>query len=46
MTAGGRRLATLFHVASLEEPSDLKPTYHVKYVSKLPWLQMHNILTL
>ena len=33
------------YAASLVDPSDFKPTFHVNYQSKLPWLEMHDDLT-
>ena len=33
------------YAASLEKPEDFKPTFHVNYESKLPWLEMHDDLT-
>ena len=32
--AGGMHL----YAASLEDPADFEPTFHVNYQSKLPWL--------
>ena len=32
------------YAASLEEPAEFKPTFHVNYESKLPWLAMHDDL--
>ncbi len=28
------------YAATLEDPSDFEPTFHVNYESKLPWLQI------
>lgn len=33
------------YAASLEDPSKFKPTFHVNYESKLPWLEMNDDLT-
>jgi len=33
------------YAASLENPDDFKPTFHVNYSSKLPWLEMEDNLT-
>jgi len=33
------------YAASLENPDDFKPTFHVNYSSKLPWLEMEDDLT-
>jgi hypothetical protein len=33
------------YAASMENPQDFKPTFHVNYQSKLPWLQMEDDLT-
>ncbi len=38
--AGGMHL----YAASLENPEDFKPTFHVNYQSKLPWLEMNDDL--
>ena len=38
--AGGMHL----YAASLENPADFKPTFHVNYQSKLPWLKMNDDL--
>jgi len=32
------------YAASLEKPEDFKPTFHVNYESKLPWLAMEDDL--
>ena len=32
------------YAASLEDPNDFKPTFHVNYESKLPWLQINDDL--
>lgn len=32
------------YAASLENPEDFEPTFHVNYESKLPWLQMNDDL--
>lgn len=32
------------YAASLENPADFEPTFHVNYKSKLPWLQMNDDL--
>ena len=32
------------YAASLEDPTDFKPTFHVNYQSKLPWLDMDDDL--
>jgi hypothetical protein len=32
------------YAASLENPEDFKPTFHVNYQSKLPWLSMEDDL--
>lgn len=32
------------YAASLENPRDFKPTFHVNYESKLPWLEMNDDL--
>ena len=39
--AGGMHL----YAASMENPKDFEPTFHVNYESKLPWLEMHDELT-
>ena len=39
--AGGMHL----YAASLDNPENFKPTFHVNYESKLPWLEMHDELT-
>ena len=36
--AGGMHL----YAASLENPQDFVPEFHVNYESKLPWLQMND----
>ena len=33
------------YAASLEDPRNYKPTFHVNYESKLPWLDMDDELT-
>ena len=33
------------YAASLENPQDFEPTFHVNYESKLTWLEMHDDLT-
>lgn len=33
------------YAASLEDPSNFAPTFHVNYESKLPWLGIHDELT-
>jgi len=33
------------YAASLENPKDFKPIFHVNYKSKLPWLDMQDELT-
>ena len=33
------------YAASLDNPEDFKPTFHVNYESKLPWLEMQDDLT-
>ncbi len=33
------------YAASLEDPEEFQPTFHVNYGSKLPWLDMHDELT-
>lgn len=38
--AGGMHL----YAATLEDPADFKPTFHVNYESKLPWLEMEDDL--
>ena len=38
--AGGMHL----YAASLQDPGDFKPTFHVNYESKLPWLEMQDEL--
>ena len=38
--AGGMHL----YVASMENPEDFAPTFHVNYQAKLPWLQMKDDL--
>ncbi len=38
--AGGMHL----YAASMENPEDFNPTFHVNYQSKLPWLQMNDDL--
>lgn len=38
--AGGMHL----YAGSLEDPSDFKPTFHVNYKSKLPWLELNDNL--
>ena len=32
------------YAASLENPQDFKPTFHVNYQSKLPWLNLDDDL--
>ena len=32
------------YAASLEDPKVFKPTFHVNYESKLPWLEMNDDL--
>ncbi len=32
------------YAASLEDPSDFEPTFHVNYSSKLPWLAISDDL--
>ena len=32
------------YAASLEDPNNFKPSFHVNYESKLPWLEMHDKL--
>ncbi|MEM9439799.1 MAG: GFA family protein [Pseudomonadota bacterium] len=32
------------YAASLEDPEDFNPTFHVNYESKLPWLQINDDL--
>ena len=32
------------YAASLEDPDDFEPTFHVNYESKLPWLQIDDDL--
>ncbi len=32
------------YATSLEDPYDFKPTFHVNYQSKLPWLQINDDL--
>ena len=32
------------YAASLEDPEDFQPTFHVNYQSKLPWLEMNDNL--
>jgi hypothetical protein len=32
------------YAASLEDPTDFEPTFHVNYGSKLPWLQINDDL--
>ena len=32
------------YAASLEDPDDFQPTFHVNYESKLPWLQISDDL--
>jgi hypothetical protein len=39
--AGGMHL----YAASMDNPEDFKPTFHVNYESKLPWLEMQDDLT-
>lgn len=39
--AGGMHL----YAASLENPQNFKPAFHVNYESKLPWLELHDDLT-
>ncbi len=39
--AGGMHL----YAASLDNPEDFKPGFHVNYHSKLPWLEMEDQLT-
>lgn len=39
--AGGMHL----YAASMDEPGNFKPTFHVNYQSKLPWLEIHDELT-
>ena len=38
--AGGMHL----YAASLDVPELFKPTFHVNYQSKLPWLEIHDEL--
>lgn len=38
--AGGMHL----YAASLENPADFKPTFHVNYGSRLPWLELNDDL--
>ena len=38
--AGGMHL----YAASLEDPDDFEPTFHVNYDSKLPWLRIDDDL--
>lgn len=38
--AGGMHL----YAASLEDPTNFEPTFHVNYGSKLPWLEMEDNL--
>ncbi len=38
--AGGMHL----YAATLEDPEDFKPTFHVNYESRLPWLQIDDDL--
>jgi len=38
--SGGMHL----YAASLENPDDFEPTFHVNYGSKLPWLQINDDL--
>ncbi|MEM7258372.1 MAG: GFA family protein, partial [Pseudomonadota bacterium] len=38
--AGGMHL----YAASLENPQDFEPTFHVNYQSKLPWFNMNDDL--
>ena len=38
--AGGMHL----YAASLEDPEDFQPTFHVNYQSKLPWLNINDDL--
>ena len=33
------------YAASLEDPNSIKPTFHVNYQSKLPWLELNDNLT-
>ena len=33
------------YAASLEDPTDFEPTFHVNYKSKLPWLPLDDDLT-
>lgn len=33
------------YAASLDNPEDFKPTFHVNYESKLPWLEMEDKLS-
>ncbi|MEM8820063.1 MAG: GFA family protein [Pseudomonadota bacterium] len=33
------------YAASMERPETFKPTFHVNYQSKLPWLEMNDDLT-
>lgn len=33
------------YAASLDDPTNFEPTFHVNYESKLPWLDMHDELT-
>ena len=39
--AGGMHL----YAATLDDPENFHPTFHVNYESKLPWLEMHDELT-
>lgn len=32
------------YAASMDEPEDFKPTFHVNYQSKLPWMEMNDDL--
>lgn len=33
------------YAASMENPEDFEPTFHVNRQSKLPWLHLHDDLT-
>ena len=39
--AGGMHL----YAATLDDPSNFEPTFHVNYESKLPWLEIHDELS-
>jgi len=32
------------YAASMDDPKNFKPTFHVNYESRLPWLELHDEL--